>query len=793
MSPMPASMLNRLPLRIIAPVVVVIGLVGAGLYFLVLRSVASFADEQIEEALRGIAEEIYGICDENFTELVNSGKMDDARAVTVKRAYTLGAIEEYVVRNDIGCRLIDEAQGELLLNRFEPNMPDLSHVIAEFHQRWHSPDASFQGEGRFFHHFDFKPWRWHIDLVKDKAAYAPLIGRVNTIYIVTGLLLACGIFLILLLQERLLRRPLNRIIDAIRMGTAPDYEGVYEFEFLSDNIATMMRSLEERNRWIENFYHIAIGHRGDAFFKEVADALAEALALNVLIVSCGRPEDRFQTIAFAKRPGDDETFTDPTVGLPLRQLLEDKQPLIIETGAAERFPSATGLIATEAQSYVGMPILDRDGAVIGIMNVFGRTRAFDEWSLNLIRTVCRMVAVELVFSAKERDRLRLEVQLQKARKLEAIGTLAGGVAHDLNNILSGIVSYPDLLLMDLPDGSPLRRPLLTIKQSGERAAAIVQDLLTLARRGIAIAEVVNLNRIIEAQLNNPEFEKLTSFHPKVRVETRLAADLLNIKGSAIHLAKSIMNLIANAAEAMPDGGIVTISTGNRFLDRPLRRYDHVETGDYVIMTVTDTGIGIPIEDRERIFEPFYSKKVMGRSGSGLGMAVVWGTVKDHNGYIDLESTVGQGTTFTLFFPVTYDTIGPASTAICPADYMGQNETILVVDDMETQRELASSILKKLNYSVAAVSSGEEALAYLREHPVDLLLLDMVMEPGMDGLDTYRRVVERHPGQKAIIASGYSENDRVRSAQRLGAGAYIRKPYTIEKIGLAVRAELSKAS
>jgi len=793
MSRQPASMLNRLPLRMIAPVVLVIGLVGAGLYFLVLRSVADFADEQIEEALRGIAEEIYGICDENFTELVNSGKMDDARAVTVKKAFTLGAIEEYVSRNDIGCRLVDEAHGELLLNRFEPDMPDLSHVISEFHQMWPSPDASFQGEGRFFHHFEFKPWRWHIDLVKDKAAYSPLIERVNTVYIVTGLLLACGIVLILLLQERLLRQPLSRIIDAIRMGRAPDYHGVHEFEFLSDNIATMMRSLEDRNRWIENFYHIAIAHRGEAFFKEVADALAEALALNILIVSCGRPEDRFQTIAFAKRPDGDQALTDPTAGLPLRQILEDKQPLIIETGAAECFPSATGLAAIEAQSYIGMPILDRDGAVIGIMNVFGRTRPFDEWSLNLIRTVCRMVAVELVFSAKERDRQRLEFQLQKARKLEAIGTLAGGVAHDLNNILSGIVSYPDLLLMDLPDSSPLRRPLLTVKQSGERAAAIVQDLLTLARRGIAIAEVVNLNRIIEAQLNSPEFEKLTSFHPRVRVETRLAADLLNIKGSAIHLAKSIMNLIANAAEAMPDGGTVTISTDNRYLDRPLRRYDHVETGDYVIVTVTDTGIGIPIEDRERIFEPFYSKKVMGRSGSGLGMAVVWGTVKDHDGYIDLESTEGQGTTFTLFFPVTHDTIGPASTAISTADYMGQNETILVVDDMETQRELASSILKKLNYSVAAVSSGEEALAYLREHPVDLLLLDMVMEPGMDGLDTYRRVVERHPGQKAIIASGYSENDRVRSAQRLGAGAYIRKPYTIEKIGLAVRAELSKTS
>jgi PAS domain S-box-containing protein len=246
----------------------------------------------------------------------------------------------------------------------------------------------------------------------------------------------------------------------------------------------------------------------------------------------------------------------------------------------------------------------------------------------------------------------LEAKLQQAEKMEAIGALAGGVAHDLNNILAGIISYPELILTDLPKDSALRKPLFTIQKSGERAAVIVQDLLTLARRGVSISEVVNLNGIISDQMKNPEFQKLVSFHPHVQVETRFENDLLNIKGSATHLSKSIMNLVSNAAEAMPDGGKVLISTENRYVDTPLRGYDHIEQGEYATVTVSDTGIGISREDIGKIFEPFYTKKMMGRSGTGLGMAVVWGTVKDHKGYVEVESNEGKGTTFTLYFPVT---------------------------------------------------------------------------------------------------------------------------------------------
>ncbi len=391
----------------------------------------------------------------------------------------------------------------------------------------------------------------------------------------------------------------------------------------------------------------------------------------------------------------------------------------------------------------------------------------------------------------EKERRYLEAQLAKSQKMEAIGTLAGGVAHDLNNILSGLVSYPELLLMDLPDESPLRQPIITIQESGQKAAAIVQDLLTLARRGVSITEVMNLNQMIDDYLISPENQKIMEYHPKVTVETNLQPDLLNIMGSPVHLSKTIMNLISNAAEAMPNGGKIIISTENRYIDQSIKGYDAVAEGDYATLTVADTGIGIPPEDLERIFEPFYTKKAMGRSGTGLGMAVVWGTVKDHSGYVDVQSELGEGSTVTLYFPITREKLPIEIQSVSAERYKGNGESILIVDDIKEQREIASGMLEKLGYNVNSVPSGEEALVYMEENGADLLVLDMIMNPGMDGLETYQKILQFHPEQKAVIASGFSESEKVKKAQRIGAGTYVKKPYSFEKIGLAVKGELSK--
>ena len=388
------------------------------------------------------------------------------------------------------------------------------------------------------------------------------------------------------------------------------------------------------------------------------------------------------------------------------------------------------------------------------------------------------------------QRKQLEYQLEQSKKMEAIGTLAAGVAHDLNNILGGLVGYPELLIMDLPKDSLMRNRLEIIQKSGQKAAAIVQDMLSLARRGVKVIEILNLNTIISEFLSSPEFHKIIEAYSNVFVQTNLSEYLMNIKGSKIQLIKILMNLILNAIESMPAGGTITITTQDRYFDMAQSAYESIPEGEYVCLSIVDEGVGIADINLPRIFEPFYTRKIMGKSGTGLGMTVVWNTVKDYKGFFDIQSSEGEGTKFNIFIPATRNAMIVEDRKTVLQDYIG-TESILVVDDIPEQREIAERMLRKLGYQVTSVPSGEAAVDYIKSHTVDLVVLDMIMEPGFDGLETYRRIVSITPGQKAIIASGFSESDRVKALQKLGAGAYIRKPYTLEIIGLAIRKELKR--
>ena len=376
--------------------------------------------------------------------------------------------------------------------------------------------------------------------------------------------------------------------------------------------------------------------------------------------------------------------------------------------------------------------------------------------------------------------------------MEAIGLLAGGFAHDSNNILGGISGYIQMALMNMPEDDPNLRYLKSSLDATNKLAELVQDLLTLARRGVSSTEAINLNDVVASYLQSSVHQKLKLHHPDVKLETDIEPDLLNIAGKPVHLYKTIMNLFTNACEALPCGGTVTLSTKNQYVDKPINGYDlSIQEGEFVILKVADNGTGIASEDLNRIFEPFYTKKVMGRSGSGLGMAVVYGAVKDHQGYIDVHSIEGVGTTFELYFPVTREAISAAQTTVPMEAYMGSGQNILVVDDVQAQREIASGILTHLGYSVATVSSGEKAIDHMTNNSPDLMILDMIMDPGIDGLDTYKKIVELRPRQEAIITSGFSETERVKECQRLGAGQFIQKPYTFEKIGMAVKNAINK--
>ena len=386
----------------------------------------------------------------------------------------------------------------------------------------------------------------------------------------------------------------------------------------------------------------------------------------------------------------------------------------------------------------------------------------------------------------------LQAKLADSRKMEALGLLAGGVAHDLNNVLSGIVSYPDLLLMDLPSESALRRPLETIRDSGRKAAGIVQDLLDLTRRGPKTMKVLDLNRIVNEYLESPEWADLRVRCPKTVLESELDADLMPVFGSDIHLKKVLMNLVINAAESQANGGWIRIVTDNVFVEptRPLG--ENQVSGDCVRLKVSDNGGGIPQAYMGRIFEPFFTRKKLGHSGTGLGPAVVWGTVQDHQGHIEVSSRENKGTTFEILLPVCRER--PAAQEPpenMEASLLGAGQSVLVVDDLPDQLELSTMILRRLNYQPATAPSGEAAVEYLQTHEVDAVVLDMIMDPGIDGLETYRRIKSFKPDVKALIATGYAATDRVHEAIRLGVGAHIKKPYTAYDIGRALKRILEK--
>ncbi len=383
-----------------------------------------------------------------------------------------------------------------------------------------------------------------------------------------------------------------------------------------------------------------------------------------------------------------------------------------------------------------------------------------------------------------------EEKISRLKKMESLGLLAGGVAHDLNNVLSGIVSYPDLILLDLPEDSKLRKPIETMKESGQMAAAIVQDLLTVARGVANPKETLNLNDVIRGYLKSPEYRRLLQYHPAVKVKEDLDPKLLNMKGSPVHIRKVIMNLMSNASEAIKGHGNVVISTMNRYIDRPLKGYDDVNIGEYAVLVVEDDGPGISTDDLKRIFEPFFTKKVMGRSGTGLGLMLVWNVLQDHEGYIDVVSDK-RGTKFELYFPITREAVADKTSSVPLEDLHGHGEMILVVDDVKSQREISCRMLEALRYKTKAVSGGEAAIDYLKGHKADLLLLDMIMDPGIDGRETYERIKKIHPEQKAIIVSGFAETDQVKETLKLGAGQFLKKPIILEELGLAVKKELKK--
>ncbi len=390
---------------------------------------------------------------------------------------------------------------------------------------------------------------------------------------------------------------------------------------------------------------------------------------------------------------------------------------------------------------------------------------------------------------EEREQ-EVQARLMRAERMESLGLMAGGVAHDLNNILGPLVGYPDLLLQELSPGHEAAKDLRMMRDAALRASDIIQDLLTLARRSHVPQEPVDLNQVIQTYLSTPEYKSVQDRYPLVDVAVQLDEDLPPVNGATPQLMQVVVNLVQNAFESIEERGQITISTSREYVERPVGKFDTVKEEECVVLRVQDTGCGIAQEDIDHVFDPFFTRKRLHRTGTGLGLSIVYGVIKDMRGSVDLQSRVNEGSVFSLFMPIAGNVITEEAEMRAPPQITG-SERLLVVDDLSEQRDLARRILSNLGYDVQVAAGHDDALDLIRQTRFDLVILDMIIEGGPDGLDIYKDILRIAPGQRCIIISGFAETERVREAKVLGAHNYIRKPYTMQKLGGAVRAALDQ--
>jgi PAS domain S-box-containing protein len=380
----------------------------------------------------------------------------------------------------------------------------------------------------------------------------------------------------------------------------------------------------------------------------------------------------------------------------------------------------------------------------------------------------------------EEEREKIQTQLLHAQKMEAIGTLAGGISHDFNNILQAIFGYVQLLLMNKKENDPDIRYLNQINRSAQRASELTKELLIFSRKVESNLRPVNLNHEI-AQVHRI----LQRTIPKmVAIELKLAEDIKLLNGDPIQLEQVMMNIAVNANYAMPDGGKLIFETQNVVLDaRDSKAHAGAAPGEYIRLTISDTGCGMDKETLEHIFEPFYTTKEIGE-GTGLGLAMVYGIVKSHGGHITVYSQPGQGTAFNIYFPVLTEErrIEQKAEPEIEAEIRGGNETILLVDDEEIILDISQQMLRRHGYTTMTAVSGEKAIEIYEQKKdrIDLVILDLGM-PVMGGYKCLTELIRIDPEIKVIIASGYRDSDKIAEALEAGAAGFISKPYHVRDL------------
>ena len=645
--------INSLAFRVIVPVVIVILSMGAGLYGFVLRSVSDFADREIMDTFAERAKDVYHICDDALNDIISKGRAGHAKSLGIKKGLTIGLVEDYMRQNNLK-GVIKEKNRNILTACCLPETFTSALGSVKVNE---VKAVDLEGKKHYVYSTRFEPWDWHIILARDAAEHSALIRRVRFAYGITGITLLLATVVLVYTLNSTIQQPIRTILGPLRKGEKPAYTGdIREFEFISSNIRRMMESLEEKTRWINHIYHIAVTRRGADFFDEIVITIGTMLGLNSFIAKVDPDSDTAMVFSLYVNGELQKNVPISLKDTPCEGVRTGKQMVVIEKDAYKKFPGAEGLELIAADSYIGFPVLGRQGSVVGIVNAFGRQREFSESDINLLQTIGQMIATEFEVLEKETEKERLIDQIIQEQKLESIGLLASGIAHNFNNILVGVLGYASLVRIRLeeagaggrPDLGEILKHIEVIESSAQRASNLARELANLAKGRTAEEHPdapVRLNRVI-AELHNL---LVTTFPKNIEIKTDTANELPEVKGDASQLEQAMLNVCLNSKDAMPQGGTLTLKAGVAAIEKKDPQYPYLSPGTYVRITISDTGVGIDEEKLSRIFDPFFTTKPVGK-GTGLGLSIAHAIIKAHAGHISAESRSGTGSTFTIHLP-----------------------------------------------------------------------------------------------------------------------------------------------
>jgi PAS domain S-box-containing protein len=510
----------------------------------------------------------------------------------------------------------------------------------------------------------------------------------------------------------------------------------------------------------------------------IPDQLALAIEKHRAYVRLKNSEERYRLL-FEQGPpaaisAPDGRFVDVNDGCLALTGYSREEFLRLRNTDLHADPEKASLSSSVLSSGQGLeneaPIRRKDGSVF-----FGNVNVFP---------VSKDLVLGQIIDITERK--ELESRLRQAQKMEAIGTLAGGIAHDFNNIIQAIMGYASLLKGRFGADAEVTAQLDAIERASFRAGELTRQLLGFARRGKLEVKPADLNGVVDkvVAMIRPTFDR------SIDIQTAFSAGPSSVEGDAGQLEHTLLNLCINARDAMPDGGTLRIETRNVTLSEP-EAYGgaKAQPGEYVSLSVSDTGVGIPEENLPRIFEPFFTTKEQGK-GSGMGLAMVYGIVKNHGGWIDARSSAGQGTTFRILLPASPTIPAAPSAQPTPESLARGTGTILFVDDEEALRHLAVETLGSLGYTVVTARNGVEALALFEEkrREIALVILDLIM-PDMGGVETFRRLRDIDPAARVLICSGYAGEGRPEMLLAEGVAGFLRKPYRIGALAASIRQAL----